>query len=213
MAKVTAPLLSFEGSGQIAKTQVYAKWKGVPYVRRHVIPANPNTTGQQTTRNTFSYLNSIWKFGSTVLQAPWTAYAKGKPLTNRNAFQKFNMLAIRGAANNDAFVSSPGANGGVIASSIATADAGGQSATITLGVPAVPSGWTITDSYAVLLEEGTDVTTDDPTTYEGSTGDDSGVVTVAAKAGTFVATGFFEMTHPDGTVAYGKSLGSTVTLA
>src|SRR6185295_19057169 len=61
MAKLTAPLLSFEGSGQIARTQVYSTWKGIPYARRYTIPANPRSTSQVQTRSVFSWLNFIWR--------------------------------------------------------------------------------------------------------------------------------------------------------
>lgn len=50
MAKLKAPLLSFGASGQIAKTIVYFPWKGLNVARKHVVPANPNTTDQQTQR-------------------------------------------------------------------------------------------------------------------------------------------------------------------
>lgn len=46
MAKLKAPLLSFGASGQIAKTVVYFPWKGLNVARKHVIPANPNSSGQ-----------------------------------------------------------------------------------------------------------------------------------------------------------------------
>lgn len=46
MAKVTGPLQSFSASGQIAKSIVFGAWKGVNYVRKYVIPANPQSSGQ-----------------------------------------------------------------------------------------------------------------------------------------------------------------------
>lgn len=46
MAKVTMPLMSGSASGQIAKGIVFAGWKGIQYVRKYVIPANPMSTGQ-----------------------------------------------------------------------------------------------------------------------------------------------------------------------
>ena len=50
MAKLTAPLLSFGASGQLGKTLVFFPWKGVKAVRTYVIPANPNTAGQDAQR-------------------------------------------------------------------------------------------------------------------------------------------------------------------
>ena len=49
MAKVTGGLLSLSSSGSIADTLTFSKWKGRPYVRQRVVPANPQSTAQQTT--------------------------------------------------------------------------------------------------------------------------------------------------------------------
>ncbi|KKM06256.1 hypothetical protein LCGC14_1745880, partial [marine sediment metagenome] len=50
MAKLKGPLFSLGASGQIAKALVYFPWKGLNLVREHVVPSNPNTTGQVTQR-------------------------------------------------------------------------------------------------------------------------------------------------------------------
>jgi len=50
MAKLKGPLFSLHASGALAKTLVYFGWKGLKVVRSYVIPANPNTTDQQTQR-------------------------------------------------------------------------------------------------------------------------------------------------------------------
>jgi hypothetical protein len=50
MAKVTGPLFSLSASGQIAKSLVFMKWKGIDDVRKYVIPANPNSTLQSAQR-------------------------------------------------------------------------------------------------------------------------------------------------------------------
>lgn len=54
MAKVRLPLGSFGARGQIGKAFVYFPWKGIACVREYVIPANPNTAGQQTQRGYFT---------------------------------------------------------------------------------------------------------------------------------------------------------------
>jgi len=54
MAKVILPLGSFGARGQIGKAFVYFPWKGINCVREFVIPANPNTSGQQTQRGYFT---------------------------------------------------------------------------------------------------------------------------------------------------------------
>lgn len=50
MAKLKAPLLSLGASGAIAKAIVFFSWKGLNVAREYVVPANPNTTAQQTQR-------------------------------------------------------------------------------------------------------------------------------------------------------------------
>ncbi|MBA7587394.1 hypothetical protein ES708_29423 [subsurface metagenome] len=60
MAKVKGPLFSLGASGQLAKTLVYADWKGIDYVRQYVIPANPKTAEQQEQRGFFTAAIDAW---------------------------------------------------------------------------------------------------------------------------------------------------------
>lgn len=46
MAKVNAPLFSFNASGQLAKALVYFGWKGLDVVRSYVVPTNPKSDAQ-----------------------------------------------------------------------------------------------------------------------------------------------------------------------
>jgi hypothetical protein len=50
MAKVNAPLFSFNASGKLANALVYFGWKGLDAVRSYVIPSNPKTAAQTTQR-------------------------------------------------------------------------------------------------------------------------------------------------------------------
>jgi len=54
MAKVNAPLFSFNASGQLAKSLVFFGWKGLDVVRSFVTPSNPKTAGQTTQRGYFT---------------------------------------------------------------------------------------------------------------------------------------------------------------
>jgi hypothetical protein len=54
MAKVNAPLFSFNATGKLAKSLVYFGWKGLDAVRSYVIPANPQTAAQVTQRGYFT---------------------------------------------------------------------------------------------------------------------------------------------------------------
>jgi len=77
MAKVKGPLFSLDARGQIAKTLVYMAWKGIGTVRKHVIPANPKTAGQQQQRGYFSTAVAEWHTdGFTAIDAAaWNLYA------------------------------------------------------------------------------------------------------------------------------------------
>lgn len=152
MAKVTAPLLGFGASGQIGKTQVYATWRGVPYARRHVIPANPQSAGQMLTRNTFGWLTQVWKLASADFIAPWNAYAQGKPLAGRNAFIGQNVKALRSEVLISDMIASPGAKGGLPAAS-AAATPGAGTLSIAVGAPVLPTGWTIVKAVAVVIAQ------------------------------------------------------------
>jgi len=215
MAKTSAPLLSFGAKGQIGNAQVYSSWKGIPTARKYTVPSNPNSTEQQKTRGVFGYLNALWKLLPADAQAPWNAFITGKPLINRNAFISMNLPDMRGAANNNTFVGSPGNGGAVAPTAIALADAGGGThhITVTMTVPTVPAGWTITDSQAVAVIQEDPNTSTIVTSYYGHSGDALGVVTINAAAGTWVVAGWFKFAKPDGSVAYGPSLTNHVVIA
>lgn len=64
---------------------VGASWKGIQYVRKMVIPANPNTTAQQGTRTVFSKLVAFGRrINSTILKD----FIKPKP-KKMSPFNKF----------------------------------------------------------------------------------------------------------------------------
>lgn len=54
MAKVNAPLFSFNAAGKLAYSLVYFGWKGLDVVRSYVRPANPKTAAQTTQRGYFT---------------------------------------------------------------------------------------------------------------------------------------------------------------
>jgi len=64
MAKVSAPFLSLDASGTVASTLTASKWKGRNYMRLRIIPANPQTSGQQDVR---SILGTLAKSVRAVL--------------------------------------------------------------------------------------------------------------------------------------------------
>jgi len=96
MARLTAPLLSLGASGSIAKSLVYSTWKGVPYARVHVIPANPNTDAQKAVRGPFATLTAMWKRMPQLARDPFVYAVRGLPLTARNKHIQVNIAALQG---------------------------------------------------------------------------------------------------------------------
>lgn len=214
MAKVTAPLLSFGGSGQIGKTIVFSKWRGRPYTRQYTTPSNPNTAEQGVTRNTFSFLNSVYKIAPAGLVAPWTEYARGLVMSDRNAFIKKNLPVLRGESSLALMVFSPGALGG-LPPSAATFTPGNDQVTIVPTAPSpLPTGWTITKASAIVIAD------QDPatgvlftTTYgEDLTAGYSINITGLLNAHEYEGGVWFEYVRPDGRTAYSPDFhGSFLT--
>lgn len=210
MSKTTAPLLSFDAAGQIAKTMVFSRWKGISYARRYVVPANPKSAEQLLTRTAFSWLQNAWKYAPTTLQAAFDAYASSQQMTGRNAFTKFNLASLRTAANLDLLVFSPGARSGLIAADMVLTP-GDDQITVALTAPTLPTGWTISKGVAVAIEQ------QDPNTgvaFDQTAGEDASdpysiVLTGLLDATTYVVGGWFEFVRPDGLTAYGQSLNDT----
>lgn len=153
MAKTIAPLLSFGASGQIGQTLVAGSWKGQPYMRRYVVPSNPNTTPQQLTRNAFGFLQAVYKVAPAEISAVWELYAQGKKLTARNAFTKFNLPTLRPAVTLDAFTISPGALGGLPPLTLVVTP-GNDTLNLEVTHPTVvPTDWSIVSTIFAVLHE------------------------------------------------------------
>lgn len=213
MAKTTAPLLSFGASGQIAKSLVASKWKGRPYMRRHVVPANPNTTAQQSTRNMWSWLNLVWRQAPALMTDPWTLFATGQVMTNRNAFMGQNVKAMRNAggapaADLSSFIFSAGAKSGPPPASMSTTE-GVNQLTIEVTAPSVlPTGWTIASAVAACIRD------QDPTSgqlYEVTAAEDvsspySCVLAGLTAAEVYRVGAWLKWTRPDGSFAYSTAM-------
>lgn len=142
MAKVILPLGSFGARGQIGKAFVYFPWKGINCVREFVIPANPNTAGQQTQRGYFTF--AVDDFHDAEYNAldvtAWrllAAQAKN-PLTYFNAVVR-ETVDIKVAGKDWMFLS-----GGVVSDVLAT------SFTFTIDIPSDELGklhWGTTPGY------------------------------------------------------------------
>lgn len=215
MAKTRGPLLSFGASGQVGKTQVYSKWKGRGYARAYVIPSNPQTADQSLTRDTFKWLNAVYKTAPTEMTDAWDAGASGRVMTGRNLFVKDNLALLRGTisvpvTSNDDMVFSPGAKAGFAAAGISLTPGNDQVAA-TLTAPTLPDGWTIDSAVFLAIRE------QDPQTgtlYDvAAMTDNTDPYTVTftglASAQTYVVGGFFKYLRPDGKFAYGRSISDT----
>lgn len=212
MAKVTAPLFGFDARGQLGKALVFADWKGRQYARRFVIPANPKSTEQTLTRDTFDFLNSFWRFSPAAVTDAYKAAAEGKVLTDRNSLIQNNLTNLRTAADLALLLFSPGARSGLPATSI-TLTAGSQQITVDLAAPGLPTGWTIANAWAAAI---VDADPQDATEFEITSGSDDTspyqIVLTGLTADTaYRVGGWFTFTRPDGQTAYGVSISDVAT--
>lgn len=213
MAKVTAPMLSFGASGKIADTLVFSTWRGVPYARRFVIPANPKTTAQVLTRDIFTALDMRHKQGGTLMRAPWDRFAVGQKFVGRNAYLGKNISLTRGDANMANYIGSPGAKGGLAPSSLVltTVAAGGIEGVIVGPTP--PSGWTLTSAIMTVLKDQTPEATVADVIQEGEdvstpySVDITGLDTVL-----YWCQAWLKWAKPDASVAYGASIVDSITV-
>jgi hypothetical protein len=203
MAKVTAPLLSFGGLGTIAKTAVYSKWKGRPYVRQYVIPANPKSAEQTLTRNAFAFSNQAWKLAGPLLRAPWDRFATGQVLTGRNAFMGKFVNENRPETDLLSWNMSPGAKGGPPLTSAVLSSPGVNDILVTCVTPTPPTGWTVTATVAAAIRD------QDPQTevlYATTEDEDVGgllpLLPGLTTAVLYVVGAWIQWAKPDGSIAY-----------
>lgn len=210
MAKTTAPLLSFGAAGAIAKTQVYSRWRGIPYARRYVVPANPQTAGQTLTRSTFAMLREMWKLNGTLGRAPWDLFATGRPFLGLNSFIGENVRVIRGETDMNLFIGSPGARGGIPATSIvASTGSGSGEVDLTFTNPTPPTDWTIDAEVGIAFPDQDPVDDFAGPLVEAESDPPTGTVTLAG-LGSAVgcqAVGWLRWIKPDLSIAY--SVGVT----
>lgn len=214
MAKLTGALLSFSAKGSIAKTMTVSKWRGVQYGKQYTIPSNPKSSEQTLTRNTFQWSNGVWKLAGTLLKAPWTAYAKGQPFTDRNGFVGKNVNILREETDVQSMIFSPGAKGGLPPSSFSAAGGSGT-ITGTVVTPTPPTGWTIAAAVMVAIVDQNPQSEVLYSTFEAEdavTPFTAPVISGLA-AGDYVAGCFLRWNKPDGTLAYSASLLDTATVS
>lgn len=73
-------------SGQVGKAGVFAKWRGIQYRRKYVIPSNPRTPAQQKVRNSFANAVDKWHTFSSLQAQAYGPLASGQAKTGYNIF-------------------------------------------------------------------------------------------------------------------------------
>lgn len=91
MARVNGPLMSMSASGALAGTIVFSSWKGRPYVRQLVRPANPKSGGQTSMRAQLKFLSQIWSGLIINAKDTWEDLADADVVSKFNAFTKVNL--------------------------------------------------------------------------------------------------------------------------
>lgn len=92
MARVTGPFMSISASGTLAKVLTASIWKGRPYMRQRVIPANPRSAAQLGVRAMMAFLAEQWINLSTAQKASYEADATEKMISPFNQFCSANLL-------------------------------------------------------------------------------------------------------------------------
>lgn len=212
MSKVRGPLLSMRAAGQIGSSQVYASWRGVPYVRQYVVPANPRTTGQMGVRNPFRWLQDAYRSMPGALQAVYELYASGRPLTARNGWTKINVSALQDQTDLYNLTFSPGAAGGPALGGMALTPGSGE-ITVNVTAPTLPTGWTMTAVHVVALEmQDPQDAFVGPWRYATDTSAPYSVtLTGLASATEYMVGAWGEYARPDGGTAYSASFQAAET--
>jgi len=83
-------MFSVTASGTIGDAITFSNWKGLPYVRSRVIPANPQTDDQISIRAVMSSAVSMWQMASVpaASKLSWDYYASGTGMSGFNRYVK-----------------------------------------------------------------------------------------------------------------------------
>jgi len=95
LAKVTGPLFSIDAAGKFGDSMVFAKWKGINYVRRHTKATQPNTARQRNVRSRFTEAAAMYQLLNGSDKAAWKTRAAGRPLTGYNLFMKYTCDTLK----------------------------------------------------------------------------------------------------------------------
>jgi len=90
MVKTYGPCLSFDASGSIGKTITFGKWKGRNYARKLVVPANPKSALQVSSRAMMRFLSQAWTSVGSTPKGSWDDRAATTNISPFNAFVSAN---------------------------------------------------------------------------------------------------------------------------
>lgn len=220
MAQTTAPLMSFRARGQVGKTLVFAKWKGIPYARQYVVPSNPKTAQQTQQRGLFSWVHDCYKWLPAEATAAWAAYAKGTNMTPANAWQQKNIGALVASRkplvlkpNNDTLIFAPAVLGGPSLGA-ANVVAGATKLTVSVTAPVLPTGWVQTGFLAICTPQITTFVETEPVKIFSQSAAPPAVtadITGLATGTVYVASAIMWWTRADGKIAYNAATSATGT--
>ncbi len=212
MTVLTAPLFSFSARGKLAKALVFADWRGVQYVRRYVIPGNPQSVAQTLTRDIFATMEAMWKTGGPLMRACFDRYATGQQFVGRNAYLGQNIAAMRGEVDMALYVGSPGAKGGLATDSIIVTPGVAQ-LSVAFTNPAAPTGWTLQSAVACcFVDQAPEVDPVEPVTEgEDAVTPFDTVVLTGLDTVLYRVAAWLRWVKPDSTLAYGPSIISSGT--
>ncbi|MBA7537664.1 hypothetical protein ES705_29933 [subsurface metagenome] len=93
MARVAFSALLSAASGKIGDV-VMSRWKGIPYVRRRVIPANPQSAKQCMQRHMLKISLTLWQSIKAWAKPPWVLSVSGYAVSGYNQFMDECIAAV-----------------------------------------------------------------------------------------------------------------------
>lgn len=145
MVKVAGPAFSLDASGTIGDTLTFSKWKGRPYVRERVIPANPRSGSQVGVRSMFKFLAQNWAALTTAEKATWQPLADQLVASPFNGYMSRNQTRWRNFLAPGQVDPVPG-TGTIGTVGTPTATAGVRQITVDYPIPT-----TIADNWGIMI--------------------------------------------------------------
>jgi hypothetical protein len=101
MAKWKSPLFS-DIRNKLGENVVFSMWKGRPYMRSYVVPANPNSLKQQAQRDLMRKLVLMYQTnikGDESIAAAWDVEALPRLISGYNQFVQYGADNVIGAVD------------------------------------------------------------------------------------------------------------------